>query len=199
MIGVFLMVGCTTGGFTTPARTSGRCPHSLRMSSGSGPRAHFLFVVLVMRHTADSLTDLMRDTVQAMGYELVGVEYHGRDKGGGLLRIYIDNPDGITVDDCADVSHQLAGVLDVENPIEGNYDLEVSSPGLDRPLFEKVHFERFAGSQVKLKLHTKIDGRRRFEGLLKGTRGDQVVLEIEGGEFVFPLQQIETARLVPEL
>lgn len=152
-----------------------------------------------MRHTADNLALLLRATVEGMGYEMVGVEYHGRGQQGSLLRVYIDHPDGITVDDCADVSHQLAGVLDVENPIAENYHLEVSSPGLDRPLFEKAHYERFAGSRVKLKMRAKIDGRQRFEGLLKGVRGDQVLLEIDGNECALPLEQIDKAHLVAEL
>lgn len=152
-----------------------------------------------MRQAGDRLTELVQDTVEPMGYELVGVEYRPRGGQGSLLRVYIDKPEGISVEDCAEVSHQLAGVLDVENPIAENYDLEVSSPGLDRPLFKAEHFDRFAGSRVKLKLRVKIDGRWRFEGLLKGIRGDRVMLDMEGEEFALPLEQVESAHLVAEL
>ena len=110
-----------------------------------------------------------------MGFEFVGLEYGGQAGAGGLLRVYIDHTDGIDVDDCADVSHQLSGVLDVEDPIKGNYILEVSSPGLDRPLFSKRDFERFAGSRVSIKLRVKLQERRRFEGILQGIREGQVV------------------------
>lgn len=133
-----------------------------------------------------------------MGYELVGVECLPSGKGGALLRIYIDQQKGITLDDCAAVSHQVSGLLDVEDPIQGAYKLEVSSPGLDRPLFHKRDFDRFSGRRVKLSLFRKQDGRRRFDGVLEGTGDDTVLLDIEGEKFEFPLDQVENARLVPE-
>jgi ribosome maturation factor RimP len=133
-----------------------------------------------------------------MGYELVGTELVSRAKAGTLLRIYIDQEAGITLHDCEAVSRQVSGVLDVENPIEENYDLEVSSPGLDRPLFNKEHFDRFADSKVSVRLRTKQAGRRRFEGILKGTQGDEVILVVDGEQIGLPLDQIEKARLVPE-
>ncbi len=133
-----------------------------------------------------------------MGYDFVGVEYQPSGKSGSLLRIYIDQQDGITLDDCAAVSHQVSGMLDVEDPIQGAYKLEVSSPGLDRPLFIKDDFDRFAGRRVRLALYRKHDGRRRFDGVLEGTRGDAVLLDIDGETFELPLDQVEKARLVPE-
>ena len=151
-----------------------------------------------MVQAPENLTNLIRRTVTGMGYELVGVEYQGRGGSGALLRVYIDSVDGITVDDCADVSHQLSGVLDVEDPIRGEYDLEISSPGLDRPLFTREHYERFAGSRVTVKLRIKLDGRRRFEGILKGVDDDAVLVEGEDGLFRLPLGGIEKARLIPE-
>ena len=151
-----------------------------------------------MVQAPENLTNLIRRTVTGMGYELVGVEYQGRGGSGALLRVYIDSVDGITVDDCADVSHQLSGVLDVEDPIRGEYDLEISSPGLDRPLFTREHYERFAGSRVTVKLRIKLDGRRRFEGILKGIDEDAVLVEGEDGLFRLPLGGIEKARLIPE-
>ncbi len=151
-----------------------------------------------MVQAPENLTNLIGRTVTGMGYELVGVEYQGRGGSGALLRVYIDSVDGITVDDCADVSHQLSGVLDVEDPIRGEYDLEISSPGLDRPLFTREHYERFAGSRVTVKLRIKLDGRRRFEGILKGVDDDAVLVEGEDGLFRLPLGGIEKARLIPE-
>ena len=151
-----------------------------------------------MESASDSLNSLIGATVESMGFEFVGLEYGGQAGSGGLLRVYIDHADGIDVDDCAYVSHQISGVLDVEDPIQGNYTLEVSSPGLDRPLFSKRDFERFAGRRVSIKLRVKLQDRRRFEGLLQGMREGHVVLVEEGVEISLPLDQIEKARLVPE-
>lgn len=146
-----------------------------------------------------NLQAMLEPVVTTMGYELVGLEYHGRGHH-GLLRIYIDSPDGITVDDCSAVSHQVSGVLDVEDPIPGRYSLEVSSPGLDRPLFTAEHFERFAGEYVRLRLLAPLNGRRKYEGLLKGMKGDNVILELDqGDELCLPFQDIENARLEPRL
>ena len=116
-----------------------------------------------MRHVPEKLQDLIESVVSSLGYELVGVEYLTQGRG-GLLRVYIDSEDGINLDDCSRVSHQLSGVLDVEDVIRGQYQLEVSSPGLDRPLFSLAHFERFVGQQVKLKLAVPIHGQRKFRG-----------------------------------
>lgn len=162
----------------------------------SGP--FFISDFRTMASAPEDLNRLIGSTVVAMGYEFVGVEYLGKGLSGSLLRVYIDRDDGITVDDCARVSHQISGVLDVEDPIGENYDLEVSSPGLDRPLFNREHFDRFAGSEVSLRLRVKIQERRRFKGLLKGTRNDNVLVMVDGEEFALPLDQIEKARLVPE-
>ncbi|MCB1859383.1 MAG: ribosome maturation factor RimP [Gammaproteobacteria bacterium] len=151
-----------------------------------------------MVQSDDRLTRLIAPTVEAMGYELVGVEYLGQSKSGALLRIYIDRPQGITLDDCARVSHQISGLLDVEDPIEGNYHLEVSSPGLDRPLFQKKDFVRFRGSSVTVKTRGKIEGRRRFNGELAGVQGEDVLVVVDGVMVSLPLNQIDKARLVPE-
>ena len=151
-----------------------------------------------MGSAPDSLNALIGATVESMGYEFVGFEYSGQGGSGGLLRVYIDHADGIDVDDCATVSHQVGGVLDVEDLIAGHYTLEVSSPGLDRPLFSKQHFEQFAGSRVSVKLRVKLEQRRRFEGVLQGVQDGDVVLEVDGDEFRLPLDQIEKARLVPD-
>lgn len=132
-----------------------------------------------------------------MGYELVGIEYLQRDKT-GLLRVYIDQPDGINLDDCQAVSHQLSGVLDVEDPIAGNYNLEISSPGLDRPLFKAEDFQRFTGSQVKIKLLRAEGGRKNYKGVIQGLEDDKVILDMQGNEIRLALADIDHSRLVPE-
>lgn len=150
-----------------------------------------------MRQAENRLTQMTRSVVEPMGYELVGVEYFQRGNG-AILRVYIDTAQGITLDDCTAVSHQLSGVLDVEDPIQGRYDLEVSSPGLDRPLFGIEHYERFRGRKAKVKLAAKLDERRNFEGVLGGVCDGRLLLEVDGGIRELPLEMIESARLVPE-
>ncbi|MEN9461286.1 MAG: ribosome maturation factor RimP, partial [Pseudomonadota bacterium] len=103
-----------------------------------------------------ALQQLFEPAVTALGYELVGVERLSFGRRGALLRVYIDSPTGITVDDCGRVSHQISGILDVEEPIKSDYTLEVSSPGLDRPLFALEHYVRFVGKEVSLRLHRPI-------------------------------------------
>jgi ribosome maturation factor RimP len=144
------------------------------------------------------LTRLTRGVVEPMGYELVGVEHFRRGGGASTLRVYIDREGGITLDDCAAVSHQLSGMLDVEDPLPDRYDLEVSSPGLDRPLVFPEHFARFRGHRVKLRLAEKIEGRRNLEGVLQREEQGIIRLEADGREWEIPLGAVESARLVPE-
>jgi len=150
-----------------------------------------------MRKAPEELLTLLRRSVEAMGYELVGAELFRKGKSGLTLRLYIDHDDGINLDDCSAVSHQVSGVLDVEDPITEQYDLEVSSPGLDRPLFEPEHFDRFNGERARLKLIAPLNGRRKLEGVLAGIEGDEVLLQDEGETHRVPLAQIDTARLIP--
>ncbi len=141
---------------------------------------------------------MIKQVVESLNYELVGVELLQRQKAGSLLRVYIDQPGGITLDDCTEVSHRVSGILDVEDPIKGNYDLEVSSPGLDRPLFCKEHFLKYKGRKVRLELRTKVAGRRRITGILDGLENENVLV-VEGTEnHSLPLDMINVARLVPE-
>ncbi|MEM7019622.1 MAG: ribosome maturation factor RimP [Pseudomonadota bacterium] len=143
------------------------------------------------------LSNLMGPVVEAMGYEFVGVEclpVHGHF----TVRVYIDSPDGILMEDCTQVSRQLSGVLEVEDPIESEYMLEISSPGVDRPLFSQAHFERFVGEQVKIKLIKPFEDRRNFTGLLKGWMDENVVVEVDGEEYQLPHTNIEKARLIPD-
>jgi ribosome maturation factor RimP len=153
-----------------------------------------------MRQDTFNLRDLLEPAVTALGYELVGVEYHPSGKRNSLLRVYIDKPEGITVDDCSAVSHQISGLVDGEDPIPGHYTLEVSSPGLDRPLFQAQDFTRFAGQQVKVRMRFPVEGQRNFRGFLRGLHEQQVVIEEQDGTRVsLPLDQIEQARLVPDI
>jgi len=158
-----------------------------------------------MQHADNQLTRLVGSVVEPMGYELVGVEYFRRGTGSAVLRVYIDRQSGdgdresgIGLDDCSAVSHQLSGVLDVEDPIAGHYDLEVSSPGLDRPLFTVEHFARFCGCRARLKLAAKIDGRRKLEGSIEGIRDETVLIAVDGETREIPLAMVDSARLVPE-
>jgi len=146
------------------------------------------------------LEALFGPTLEAMGYELVGVEYQGGGRG-GLLRLYIDAEQGITLDDCARVSHQVSGLLDVEDPVPGQYRLEVSSPGLDRPLFRLEHYARFIGRKVRLRLREPRGERRKFEGVIERVEDSQVVIrrEEEPVELVLDVADIDKANLVPQV
>lgn len=156
-----------------------------------------LFCGLVMRDPGSRLNALIGPAVEGLGYEFVGAEYMpSRQR--ALLRVYIDSDEGISLDDCARVSDQLSGVLDVEDPIQGAYSLEVSSPGLDRPLFFDRHFERFRGAPARVKMGVPVAGRRHFKGTLDGCRDGAVIILQDGEEHALPLQDISTARLIPE-
>ncbi|HEX2667259.1 MAG TPA: ribosome maturation factor RimP [Gammaproteobacteria bacterium] len=145
----------------------------------------------------ERLISLLEAPVEALGYEVVELEFHPQG-GGGLLRVYIDREGGVTVDDCEKVSRQVSAVLDVEDPIPGHYTLEVSSPGLDRPLRKAADYARFAGERAKVDLALPIEGRRRFTGILKGCEGGEVSIEVDGVLHRLPLEGIAKARLVPE-
>jgi len=141
------------------------------------------------------LAALLEKTVTQIGYELVDLEMSNRGK---LLRLFIDKPEGINVEDCALVSNHVSNLLAVEHDID--YDrLEVSSPGLDRVVKKKADFERFAGQRIKLKLRVPMASKKNFAGLLKGMEGEDVLLENEAGIERFALSNIEKARLQPEL
>ncbi|MCK0769661.1 ribosome maturation factor RimP [Chromohalobacter canadensis] len=147
------------------------------------------------KHAA--LNTLIEPVVTAMGFDLWGVDYLAQGKHSRLV-IYIESAEGVTVDDCASVSRQVSGVLDVEDPIAGEYRLEVSSPGMDRPLFTLDQFARFKGSRVQVKLSVPFEGRRKFQGQLAGVEGDEILLQLDGQEYCFPVESIEQARVVPQ-
>jgi ribosome maturation factor RimP len=152
-----------------------------------------------MQKAPPELTAMIRSAVGALDYELLGVEFLARPKAGHLLRLYIDKEGGVGLDDCEKVSHQVSGVLDVEEPIRGEYALEVSSPGLDRPLFELAHFERFVGQMARVKLTAPMNGRSNFRGEILAVEGDDVVLEVDGEAMKLPFARLASARLVPEI
>jgi len=145
-----------------------------------------------------ALRSLLEPGVQAMGCELVDVELVGSGPR-MTLRVYIDKPGGVTVDDCADVSRQLSAILDVEDPLPGSYLLEVSSPGLDRPLVTADDFRRYVGETIRVQMHQPIAGRKRFKGRLLEASDEQVTLEVDGERFDLVLADVERARLVPRV
>ncbi|MBT8106887.1 MAG: ribosome maturation factor RimP [Gammaproteobacteria bacterium] len=146
--------------------------------------------------TGSELAKLLEPTVTRLGYELVDLEVR-LGGGGGMVRLFIDKPDGIDLEDCEKVSLAVSALLDVEDPVPGNYNLEVSSPGLDRKLTKVEHFQRFAGETVKVQLRFPIEGRRRFRGTLVASDDENIVVEVDGESFNLPLKTIDTARLVP--
>ncbi len=146
--------------------------------------------------TGDELASLLEPTIERLGYELSDLEANlgGR---GGVVRIFIDHPDGISLDDCEKVSMAVSAMLDVEDPLPGQYNLEVSSPGLDRKLTKSEHFLRFAGETVKVQMRFPIEGRKRFRGTLVSSDDENIVVEVDGESHSLPMATIDTARLVP--
>lgn len=145
----------------------------------------------------EKLIELLEPEVELLGFELTELEVnlsHGR----GFLRLFIDRPEGITLDDCERVSHQVSALLDVEDPIAGGYNLEVSSPGADRKLVKPEHFDRFAGSMIKAQFHRLVDGRRRIRGQLIGRDGGIINIRAGSETFSVDLDNVEVVRLVPD-
>lgn len=149
-----------------------------------------------MPRESAELRKLLEPAVTALGFDLVGVEFLPGSP--GLLRVYIDSESGISAENCEAVSRQVSALLDVEDPIAGRYALEVSSPGLDRPLFRASDFSRFTGATVRLRLVAPLDGRRKFKGILMGMKDNHVVVQLEDAELVVGLDEIDQARLVPD-
>lgn len=148
-----------------------------------------------MALTVPNIEQLLLPGAEALGYELVAVEMSGGDS--SILRIYIDTENGVTVDDCTKASRQFSAILDVEDPISNKYTLEVSSPGMDRPLAKPEHFQQVLGQDVKIKMTTLINGRRRFTGELIEANDEFAVVEVDGEQSELPYDQMDKARLVP--
>jgi len=160
-----------------------------------------------MTDKANEIAALLGPTVTSLGLELLGAEYLP-SPGGAMLRLYIDVPadaagaDGepraVTIEDCEAVSREVSAQLDVEDPISSHYTLEVSSPGIDRPLFGAAQFARFAGESAKVALRLPQDGRRRMQGRIARVEGENITFDVDGNEFVVRADNIEKARLVPD-
>ena len=151
-----------------------------------------------MATNRSALQTMLEPSVQALGFELWGVEYLAQGRH-SILRIFIEHENGIGVEDCAAVSHHISGILDVEDPISGEYELEVSSPGMDRPLFELAQYAQYAGEIVEVKLRTLINMRRKWSGQMISAVDDMVCLQCEGESEVvkIPFAAIEKGRILP--
>ena len=136
----------------------------------------------------------------SMGYDYVGAEVLPMN-GSKVFRIFIDSPNGVSVDDCSKVSRQVSAMMDVEDPFQSRYSLEVSSPGIDRPLFELKHFEQHVGSQVKIRLQSPINQQRQFKGILKRVEGESIHLLVEGSEkeVVLPYAAVDKANIIGDV
>ena len=162
-----------------------------------------------MSEKANDIASLLAPTVESMGLELLGVEYLPAP-GGALLRLYIDVPAGeadgangdaprtVGIEDCEAVSREVSAQLDVEDPISGNYTLEVSSPGLDRPLFTLDHYRRFTGETAKVAMRLPQDGRRRLTGRIVSIEDGNITFDVDGNPIVVAFDNIDKARLVPD-
>jgi len=173
---------------------------SLNGTLSRGARAPFLWAgewILGGNLANGKLNRLLQPLVEELGYEFVGLEYGGAPNN-AVLRIYIDHEGGVDLDDCTRVSHEVAALLDVEDPIRGRYNLEISSPGLDRPLFTPAQFERFAGERAAVHLFAPQDGRRKFSGRIVGVEHETIRLDVDGKEVSLDFANIAKARLVPD-
>ena len=147
--------------------------------------------------SVQKLNELLQPLVEDLGYEFVGLEYNSNPKH-SVLRIYIDHEDGVGIEDCETVSRETAALLDVKDPIRSQYNLEVSSPGLDRPLFRAAHYVQFAGHAAQITLFAPQDGRRKFSGPILGAEETSVRIEQDGSEVALEIGNIAKARLIPD-
>jgi ribosome maturation factor RimP len=148
-----------------------------------------------VKRSEQHIASLLEPTINALGLQVWGVEHISQGRY-SVLRVYIDSANGISIEDCEKVSRQVSAILDVEDPIAGEYNLEVSSPGADRRLFTLEQFEEFTGSEVDLRLKTPLEGRRKFKGQLASVTGDKISLLVEGSEYQCPFEAIEKAHIV---
>lgn len=144
----------------------------------------------------DTLVELIKPVVESLECELWGLEYfsHGQQS---TLRIFLEREGGVQLEDCERVSRQVSAVMDVEDPIAGEYTLEVSSPGMDRPLYSVEQFERYKGEMVKIQLRVPFEGRRKFTGTLNGVEGDEVLVVVDNSEYLLPIESIDKANVIP--
>ena len=157
----------------------------------TGPNGPFFLNIMAI---SDQIEQLIETPIESLGYEVVGVEYiSGHET---ILRIYIDAEQGIGIEDCERVSHQVSGILEVEDPISSAYSLEVSSPGFDRPLFKARDFERFIDSKAKISMKLPVQGRRNFTGILNGFSDGEILIEVDGEVYGLPLNKLAKAKLI---
>ncbi|GAC31377.1 ribosome maturation factor RimP [Paraglaciecola polaris] len=149
-----------------------------------------------MSQLEQKLTEMLTAPVEALGFEMVGIEFV-RAGVHSTMRVYIDHPDGISVDHCAEVSHQVSAVLDVEDPINTEYNLEVSSPGMERPLFKLQHYIDSIGEVVTLRLKMPMGDRRNFKGKLLSESDGMLTVQVDNQEFVLAFANIEKGNVVP--
>jgi len=142
-----------------------------------------------------SIVELIEPAVNALGLELWGIEHMPQGKR-SLLRIYIDKEDGVAIEDCEKVSRQVSSIFDVEDPVAGEYTLEVSSPGMDRPVYTLNQFTSYVGSQVNVRLRMPLNGRKRFKGLLEKVDGENLCLLVDGAAHVLPFSAVDKANIV---
>tara|TARA_R110000787_G_scaffold190344_1_gene301777 strand:+ start:189 stop:620 length:432 start_codon:yes stop_codon:yes gene_type:complete len=138
---------------------------------------------------------MLRPAVEETGKELLGVEFISAGNH-SVLRLFIDHENGIDVDDCAEVSRQVGAILDVEDPISSEYSLEVSSPGLDRPLFDQAQFAAVVGETVEAKISMPLNGRRKFKGKLIAVENDSLIVLVDNEEYELVISNIDKAHLV---
>ena len=143
------------------------------------------------------LNELLQPLVEDLGYEFVGLEYNSNPKH-AVLRIYIDSEEGVGIEDCETVSREAAALLDVEDPIRSHYNLEISSPGLDRPLFTTAHYLAFIDQVAQINLFAPQDGRRKFSGPIRGADEQTVTISQDGTDVTLRLDNIAKAKLVPD-
>jgi ribosome maturation factor RimP len=141
------------------------------------------------------LTDLLRPAVEETGKTLRGIEYLSAGNN-SVLRLFIDHENGINVDDCAEVSRQVGAILDVEDPIRSEYSLEVSSPGVDCPLFEMAHFQEVIGETINVRLSMPLNGRRKFKGPLVAIENDNLIVEVDSIDYELAISNVDKANLV---
>ena len=150
-----------------------------------------------MNRTEKQIEELLRTIVEGLGCEIWGVEYFSQGNH-SKLRLYIDSADGVSIDDCEKVSRQVSDVLDVENLFTKGYTLEVSSPGMDRILFNAQQYESNVGATVDVRLNFPFEGKKRLVGLLAGVENAEAIVQVDGEEYVLPLDNVQRARIVPQ-
>lgn len=185
LVAYLLFAGCSAG------------LHSSCCAFRMGYRPIFYLWSWSMSSIQQKLIDLLDPVAESLGCELWGIDYSSQGRH-AMLRIYIDKVGGVSLEDCEKISRQSSSVLDVEDPIKSEYTLEVSSPGMDRPLYKLPHYEQSIGERIQVRLRLPFDGRRRFTGLLKSVENEEIVLEVDNEEYVLPIESIDRANVTPQ-